>query len=116
MRVLGSTVLISEAIIVMLAALVAAGTGAVDGMGTSLAIGGVLALLLIAAVGTMGRRYGVIVGWVLQVLVLAWGFWVPSMWVVGGVFAVLWFLAVRNGARVDALRARRAAEEDEQGG
>jgi lysylphosphatidylglycerol synthetase-like protein (DUF2156 family) len=116
MRVLGSTVLITEAIIVMLAALVAAGTGAVDSMGTSLAIGGALALLLIAAVGTMGRPYGVIVGWVLQGFVLAWGFWVPSMWVVGGIFAILWFLAVRNGARVDALRAQRAAEEEEPGG
>ena len=33
MRVLGSTVLVLEAIVVFLAALVAAGTGAVDGMG-----------------------------------------------------------------------------------
>ena len=44
MRVLGSTVLVLEAIVVFLAALVAAGTGAVDGMGRSLLIGGLLAL------------------------------------------------------------------------
>ena len=43
MRVLGSTVLVLEAIVVFLAALVAAGTGAVDGMGRSLLIGGLLA-------------------------------------------------------------------------
>jgi hypothetical protein len=29
---------------------------------------------------------------------------------VGLVFVALWFLAVRNGTRVDALRAQRAAE------
>ncbi len=115
MRVLGSTVLVLEAIIVFLAALVAAGTGAVDGMGRSLLIGGVLAILLIAGAGTLGRRYGITVGWVLQGFVLAWGFWVPAMWVVGGIFVVLWFFAVRNGTRIDALRAQRAAEADGAG-
>jgi len=113
MRVLGSTVLVLEAIIVMLAALVAAGTGAIDSMTTSLVIGGVLALVLIAAVGTLNRRSGITLGWILQLLVLAWGFWVPAMWIVGGIFTVLWFFAVRNGSRVDALRAQRAAQADE---
>ena len=105
MRVLGSTVLVLEAIVVFLAALVAAGTGAVDGMG----------LALIAGVGTLGRPFGVTVGWVLQGFVLAWGLWVPSMWIVGGIFVVLWFFAVRNGSRIDALRAERAAESDGTG-
>ncbi|MEL0148584.1 MAG: DUF4233 domain-containing protein [Actinomycetota bacterium] len=112
MRVLGSTVLVLEAIVVFLAALVAAGTGAVDGMGRSLLIGGLLALALIAGVGTLGRPFGVTVGWVLQGFVL----WVPSMWIVGGIFVVLWFFAVRNGSRIDALRAERAAESDGTGG
>jgi hypothetical protein len=40
--------------------------------------------------------------------VLASGFWVPAMWIVGGIFVALWYLAVRNGTRVDALRAQRA--------
>ena len=110
MRVLGSSVLITEAIVVMLAALVAAGTGAIDSMGTSLAIGGVLAVVLIVAVGTLGNRFGITLGWILQALVLAWGFLVPAMWIVGGIFAVLWFFAVRNGSRVDALRAQRATQ------
>jgi len=112
MRVLGSSVLVIEAIIVFLASLVAAGTGVVADMGTSLAVGGGLALLLILGAGLMGRPQGVIVGWVLQAFVLAWGFWVPAMWVVGGIFALLWFYAVRNGSRIDALRAQRAEEAD----
>jgi len=31
---------------------------------------------------------------------------------VGGIFALLWFYAVRNGSRIDALRAQRAEEAD----
>ena len=35
------------------------------------------------------------------------------MFVVGGIFVVLWFIAVRTGTRVDALReAAKAAAED----
>lgn len=116
MRVLGSTVLVIEAIIVMLAALVAAGTGAIDSMGASLAIGGFIAVLLVVAVGTLGRNFGITIGWILQLLVLAWGFWVPAMWVVGGIFTVLWFFAVRNGTRIDALKAQRAAEGSSEDG
>lgn len=112
MRVLGASVLVIEAIIVFLASLVAGGTGAVADVGTSMLVGGVLAILLIVGAGLMGRPVGVIVGWVLQAFVLAWGFWVPAMWVVGGIFALLWFYAVRNGTRIDELRAQRSREAD----
>jgi hypothetical protein len=108
MRVLGSSVLIGEAIVVLLAALVAGGTGAIDSMGTALAIGGVLALALILGAGALrSPRIGITIGWILQLFVLAGGFWVPAMWIVGGIFVALWYLAVRNGTRVDALRAQR---------
>jgi hypothetical protein len=111
MRVLGASVLISEAIVVLLAALVAGGTGATSSMGTALAIGGILAAALIVGAGLLRNPVvGITVGWILQLFVLAGGFWVPTMWVVGAVFVALWFLAVRNGTRVDALRAQRASE------
>ena len=111
MRVLGTSVLISVAIVVLLAALVAGGTGAADSMGTALLIGSALAAALIVGAGLLRNpAVGITIGWILQVFVLAGGFWVPAMWVVGLVFVALWFLAVRNGTRVDALRAQRAAE------
>jgi hypothetical protein len=111
MRVLGTSVLICEAIVVLLAALVAGGTGAADSMSTALLIGGVLAVALIVGAGLLRNPVvGITFGWILQLFVLAGGFWVPAMWVVGLVFVALWFLAVRNGTRVDALRAQRAAE------
>jgi hypothetical protein len=49
---------------------------------------------------------------VLQVAVVSIGFLVPLMFVVGGIFAVLWFIAVRTGRRVDALREAAQAEPD----
>ncbi len=111
MRVLGSSVLIAEAIVVLLAALVAGGLGAAGSMGRALAVGGVLAVALIVGAGLLRSPVlGITVGWILQVFVLAGGFWVPAMWVVGAVFVALWFLAVRNGTRVDAMRAQRATE------
>ena len=113
MRVLGASVLISEAIVVLLAALVAGGIGATSSMGNALAIGGLLAAALIVGAGLLRNPVvGITVGWILQLFVLAGGFWVPAMWVVGAVFVALWFLAVRNGTRVDALRAQRAGEGD----
>jgi hypothetical protein len=44
------------------------------------------------------------IGWVLQVLVIASGIIVPTMFFIGGLFALLWFFAVRNGQRVDRAR------------
>ena len=52
-------------------------------------------------------RGGSTVGWVLQALVLATSLVVGwSMLVVGGIFVVLWWLAIHNGSRVDAMRAQ----------
>ncbi len=104
MKVLGSAVLAMEAIVILLATSLAASMGSAN-PGLAWGLGGVLIVLLVLATRTMGRPSGVIVGWVLQGLVLATAIVVPAMWVVGGVFAVLWFFAVRNGRRVDAMRA-----------
>lgn len=104
MKVLGSSVLGVEAIIVMLATLVAANGGSVSNPGLAYLLGGVLMVAMLLAIGTLRKPWGVWVGWILQVLMLAFGFVVPVMWIIGGIFAVLWFLAVRNGLRVDRIR------------
>ena len=113
MKVLGSSVLATEAIIVFLALLVAGGNGVFDSQWTAVFIGLALAALLVASIGTLRRPWGPWWGSILQVVVVAVGFWVPLMFIVGGIFAVLWFFAVRLGTRVDRLRAQ-AAEEPPQ--
>jgi hypothetical protein len=58
------------------------------------------------------RPWGPWWGSFLQFVVVALGFLVPLMFIVGGIFAVLWYFAVRNGSRVDRLRAAYAAENE----
>lgn len=104
MRVLGSSVLLIEAIVVFLAALVASGDGTTS-VGVALAVAGGMAFLLVLATSLLKHPFGLIMGWISQGFVLAWGLWVPTMWIVGGVFVVLWFFAVRYGTRIDAQKA-----------
>lgn len=116
MKVLGSAVLAIEAIIVLLAIPVAATNGSVANRGLAIGIGVGLAVILLLAVGTLRRPWGVGLGWVLQVAILATGLLVPLMFIVGAIFVILWFFAIRSGRRVDALRAERAAAPVEGAG
>jgi hypothetical protein len=103
MMVLGSTVLVFEAIVVLLAIPIAINVS--DANATfALVIGIALAGLLILTVGVITKPIAVPIGWILQVLVIAAGIVVPTMFLVGGIFALLWFYAVRNGQRVDRAR------------
>jgi hypothetical protein len=105
MRVLCSAVLGIEAIVVFLATSLAASNGSVSNTALAWGAGLALMVLLFLAIGTLRRPWGLTVGWVLQVVVLATSLVVGwSMLVVGGVFVVLWGLAIHNGSRVDAMR------------
>ena len=116
MKVLCSAVLAIEALIVLLAIPVAATNGSVANPGWAIGIGMGLAVLLVLAIGTLRRSWGVGFGWIMQVAVVALGLLVPLMFIVGAIFTILWFFAVRNGRRVDALRAERDAGPDEVAG
>ncbi len=105
------TILVLEVFVVGFAALVAHGLRAAE-PGPLWALTGAVVASLVLAAGVVGRPGGYVVGSVLQVAVLAGGLLVPMMWLVGGVFAVLWVVALRLGGRIDAERAERA----EQGG
>lgn len=113
MKVLCSAVLGFEAIVVFLAGLVASANGSVVSQGTAIGLGAGMATLLVVSIGVVRRAcepprpWGLWWGSALQVAVVAIGIWVPAMFIVGGIFAVLWVVAIRNGARVDA--ARRAS-------
>jgi hypothetical protein len=50
------------------------------------------------------------VGWILQIPVLAVGFLVPTMFIVGGIFLVLWYAAIHQGTKIDVLKAQRAGD------
>lgn len=107
MKVLCSAVLGIEAVVVFLATSLAASNGSVSSTGLVWAVGLALMVALFLAIGTLRRPWGLTVGWILQAVVLATSVIVGwSMLFVGGVFVVLWWLAIHNGSRVDAMRAQ----------
>ena len=58
-----------------------------------------------------GGRYGVAVGWVLQVLVCLSGLLVPAMGILGLLFLGVWVVALVYGAKGERLAAQARAKE-----
>jgi len=114
-RQFGVTILVLEAFVVGFAALVAFGLRVAE-PAVVWGVGGALAFSLVLAAGVLGRPGGYVVGSVLQVPVIAVGGAVPMMLVMGGVFAVLWVVALRLGGRIDIERRARDASVDAPGG
>src|SRR6187431_863871 len=83
------TILVLEAVLVFFATLVAYGLRLAEPAAVWW-VGGTLSVTLIVLSGLMTRPGGYVAGTVVQVLVLAVGFFVPMMFVVGGIFVVLW--------------------------
>jgi hypothetical protein len=104
-----STVLLLEAFLVLFATLVASGlaVAAQTGLstGTVWLVGGVLMVVLVVLSRTVTRPGGYVAGSVAQALVLAAGVVVPVMVVLGGVFVLMWVVALRLGGRIDRERA-----------
>lgn len=102
MRVLGSSVLVMEALTMGFALLIA--------MNSSdtwvLALGGAVAILLLLTPGLLKRRAGWILGSLLQVPMVAFGTEVFAMYFLGGIFALLWVAAIIVGRAGEAARAR----------
>lgn len=108
MRVIATSVLTFEALIVVLAIPVAITLGDVD---PTLAVAGGLALAVLCLVvaGSLRRPWGYRVGWVVQALILLSGFVVHAMFLVGGLFVLLWVVGLKVGRRGEELHAERWA-------
>lgn len=105
MRGLASAVLALEAIVVLLAvpvAVVVYGASAA----WSIAGGAALIALCVVAIAGLGRGWGYRLGWGVQALAVALGFVVPAMFVLGVIFALLWYTALRLPRQAEAARAR----------
>jgi hypothetical protein len=97
------TVLGMEAVIVLLAIVPMKMLEHVHG-GTAAAVGFGIAVLAILIAGLIGRPH---MGWalyagsVLQVLVIASGVLIPAMYILGVIFAALWFTGIWLARRVE---------------
>jgi hypothetical protein len=72
-------------------------------------VGGGLGVACLVVAGLVRRRIGIVLGTLLQVAVVATGFWLPAMFFMGAVFAGLWLWMVSIGARIDRETAVREA-------
>lgn len=113
-RQFAATMLTLEAFVVLFATLVAYGLR-VAPAAVVWTVGGTLAVALLVVAGLLRWPGGYLAGSVLQVALLATGVGVPMMFVVGGVFAVLWVVSLRLGGRIDRERRARASSAERPG-
>lgn len=99
-----SIVLMLEAFLVFFAALTAFGT---DLLPAGVALGGGAAFIVLLALDGRLVRYdwGVWFGWVLQGGLIALGFLLPLMFLIGAGFLALWIYCFVRGRSIDRARA-----------
>ncbi|GAA2154679.1 DUF4233 domain-containing protein [Kitasatospora kazusensis] len=107
MRVLCSSTLIGEVLVLLFGGLVAMRLTDVPSA-TIWAVTGAAMVLCVLLCGTLSRPGAVPVGWALQIALIASGTVLPMMYVVGAVFAGLWWCSVHYGRKIDAIKAARA--------
>jgi len=111
MRVLGSTMLTLQAVVLLLALPVATSVSGVSAGRAWVYFAGA-ALLCLAAVGVVTKPAGKVLGWVAQAATAALGLLVPWLLVLAAVFAALWWGALRLSAKVAAADTARASAAD----
>ncbi|MCX4914707.1 DUF4233 domain-containing protein [Streptomyces sp. NBC_00687] len=114
MRVLCASTLIGEFFVIGFAGLVAMKEPDLS-TATVWTVCGVLMLLSVLLCGMITRPGGVQLGWTLQILLIGGGFFVPSMFVLGAIFAALWWASVHYGRKIDEAKARFAAQAQSAG-
>ena len=109
MRTLWSSTLIGEFFIIGFAGLVAMKDPDLS-TGTVWTVCGIAMFLSVLLCGVITRPGGVALGWALQIALVASGLFVPMMYVIGVLFAALWWASVHYGRKVDEAKARFAAQ------
>ena len=100
---LSATVLFLEAVVIALTIVPAVKLEHVMPLAAGLAAG--LAAVTAIALGAVARRNLPVVlvgGSVLQILVIASGIVLPAMYILGGIFALLWITGIWLGHRVES--------------
>jgi hypothetical protein len=101
MKMLARSVLIMEIFIMGFALLLAKDLPDTRG----LIFGGAIALLALLSAGMLRRKIGWILGWIVQILMVAYGFVVFTMFFLGALFLGLWVAAIALGRKGEAARA-----------
>jgi len=106
-KVLGASVLIAESMTMGFAILLAMK----DHSDAAIIYGCVISFLLFLAAGLMRRPGGFVIGSIMQVAMIAFGFVVPSFFIIGAVLIGLWVAAIVVGRKGEAARAALLAAD-----
>ncbi len=107
-----STVLLLEAFVAIFATLAVFGLRRDDfppALIFGVGIGFALVLAFTCAVVT--KPWGIGLGWILQLVLIAAGIVEPAMYLVGGLFALAWWYGIRTGIRIDREAAQRDRDQ-----
>ncbi len=116
---LGQIVLAFESIIVFLGGLAIYGLKVLPAgiePWWGIVAGAVLALLMLLTSGVLRHRWGIAVGWALQVVLALGGILVPALLIVAVVFGGMWAYATIKGASLDRRNARLMSEANTSNG
>ncbi len=111
MRALGASVLVMESLTLGFAILLAIKDQSTAGI----IYGSIISLLLFLTAGLLKRRSGFYIGSVLQIFMIAFGFFVPSFFIMGVIFIGLWAAAIIVGQKGEAARAAHLASQAQKG-
>ncbi|WP_374974482.1 DUF4233 domain-containing protein [Microbacterium trichothecenolyticum] len=114
---LATIVLGFESIVVFLGGLVVYGLKALPASIApwwGIVAGAVVALLMILTTRVVRYRWGIVLGWALQAIVLLGAFLVPALAVVALIFGGMYGYATIKGAALDRRNARLAAQSPEE--
>ena len=81
---------------------------------TALPVGLGLALVCVLVSGMLRKEWAYNLGWTIQGAAIALGFLVPTMFFVGGIFALLWASADLLGRKIEREKAAAYAAFDAQ--
>jgi len=116
---LGSLVMVFESVVVFFATLVAFGLQVYQDPAVIWAIGLGLAVILMLFPAVLGKPGTYAIGWILQLVVLSLGIWVPLMYLLGVIFLGMWAWGMIAGGTIDKARIAKqkldsANQESEQ--
>ncbi|MCQ1986583.1 DUF4233 domain-containing protein [Arthrobacter sp. zg-Y844] len=103
-----STVLTLEAFVVLFGTLAVFGLHR-DSISPPLLLSGglLLAAALIGTCALLSKPSGPLIGWILQLVIIASGFLEPMMFLVGVLFAMTWWYGLKAGMRLDRENRER---------
>jgi hypothetical protein len=100
MRILGSSVLGMEFFVMGFGMLLVN-----DNKSSGIWVGWVIAIFALLTAGLLKKKIGWILGSVLQVALIGYGYFVTPMYFMGALFALLWVAAIVVGRKGEAIRA-----------